>query len=108
MAQITVAINGRNYAVACDDGQEDRVRRLAGYVEQKVVGLVGQLGQVGEARLILLAGLLVADELASVYEETAQLRAAKDQQSSAADQAGRLLDGVTARVDTLAARLEHA
>ena len=45
-------VNGRSFAILCDDGQEPRIRRLAQYVDGKVAEFVGSVGQVGEARLL--------------------------------------------------------
>lgn len=63
MAQVEVTVNGRSYSVACDDGQEAHVGRLGRYVDQKVQSLVKTVGQIGDARLLLMASLIVADEL---------------------------------------------
>ena len=68
MGQVTVPVNGRSYTVTCDDGQEGRIRRLAQYVDAKVGEFVGTVGQVGEARLLLLAALVIADELSDANE----------------------------------------
>ena len=68
MGQVTVPVNGRSYTVTCDDGQEGRIRRLAQYVDAKVGEFVGTVGQVGEARLLLLAALVIADELSDATE----------------------------------------
>ncbi|MGE0724984.1 MAG: cell division protein ZapA [Alphaproteobacteria bacterium] len=108
MANLSITVNGRNYSLACGDGEEERLRRLAGYIDQKASQLGGQLGQVGEARLILLSAITVADELATAYEEIAALKKAADAQNGAADAVGRELDGVAQRVEAIAARLEQA
>ena len=68
MGQVTVPVNGRSYTISCDDGQESRIRRLAQYVDAKVGEFVGSVGQVGEARLLLLAALVIADELSDANE----------------------------------------
>ena len=68
MGQVTVPVNGRSYTISCDDGQEGRIRRLAQYVDAKVGEFVGTVGQVGEARLLLLAALVIADELSDANE----------------------------------------
>jgi cell division protein ZapA len=62
--KVEININGRLYAVACDEGQEDRVRDLAGMVDSRVRQLTssGPVA-VGEANLLVLAGLMLADEL---------------------------------------------
>lgn len=61
---IAVVVNGRRYAVACDEGQQEQLQRLAAELDARVTKLAGGLGQVGQERLLLLAGLLLADELA--------------------------------------------
>jgi cell division protein ZapA len=63
MATVTVDINGRPYAVGCADGQEERVRILARQFDGHVRSVAGDVGQVGDLRLFLMAALLLADEL---------------------------------------------
>ena len=63
MAEITLTINNRNYEIACDDGHEDHLRRLGAYVDQRVNDLAAAVGQIGEPRLLVMASLLIADEL---------------------------------------------
>ncbi|MGV8929468.1 MAG: cell division protein ZapA [Brevundimonas sp.] len=63
MATVTVEINGRPYAVGCADGQEDRVRTLATQFDGHVRQVAGEVGHVGDIRLFLMAGLMLADEL---------------------------------------------
>ena len=68
MAQLSLMVNGRTFAITCEDGQETRIRRLGQYVDAKVTEFVRGIGQVGEARLLLLAALVIADELADAEE----------------------------------------
>ncbi len=65
MPNVDISINGRLYGVACDEGQEGRVRDLAGEVDARVRRLVGGSGPgaVGETHILVLAGLMLADEL---------------------------------------------
>jgi cell division protein ZapA len=65
LPKVDVSINGRSYAVACDEGQQDRVRELAGMVDSRVKQLIGPgpVGGVGETQILVLAGLMLADEL---------------------------------------------
>jgi cell division protein ZapA len=74
MGQVVVKVNGRDFALSCLDGQEPRIRRLAQYVDAKVGEFTQTLGQVGEARLVLLAALVIADELSDANEALAQER----------------------------------
>jgi len=63
MGQVVLTLNGRTYRLACGDGEEQRLIALASEVKGKVDQLVREFGQVGESRLLLMAALLLADEL---------------------------------------------
>jgi cell division protein ZapA len=104
MGQVTVTVNGRRYDITCDDGQESHVERLAADIDQRVKALAGKLGALGDARLLLLAALLIADDLEHARAELAE------HASVAADGAALappLFDAATAdSVAALAARIE--
>lgn len=109
MAEVDIIVNERAYRVTCDDGQEPRLQRLAGHIDSHVRGLVRELGQIGDARLMLLAALTVCDEL---FEARVRLSAA-DQDTTALDPetvggATRVLEAAAARVESLAERLQVA
>ena len=112
MGQINLTVNGRQFAVTCDDGQEARIRRLGQYVDAKVAEFVGNLGQIGEARLLLLAALVIADELADANEalqlERSGARAAAAEANAAAGAAANSLNGLAQRVEAIAARAESS
>jgi cell division protein ZapA len=74
MGQVSVPVNGRSFTLSCEDGQESRIRRLAQYVDAKVAEFVADAGQVGEARLLLLAALVIADELSDANAALEQER----------------------------------
>jgi cell division protein ZapA len=110
MPQVTIAINGRSYAIACDPGEEERIRQLARMIDAKVVGFAKDAPQAGEARLLVLAALLLADELAETKEA---LRRGRDRGSSAngpatGDEAALAsgIDRLASRIESVAARLE--
>jgi cell division protein ZapA len=63
MAQVTIRINGYAYTVGCEDGQEAHLEQMAGEIEQRMTSIKAIGGQSGEARLLMLASLLLADEL---------------------------------------------
>ena len=99
MGQVSIKINGRDYDIACADGEEDHVNELASEVSARVDYLASSVGQLGEARMLLMACLVLADELKEKNDEI----------DSAADtQAGSLLDSVSERIERIAARLENA
>lgn len=62
MPLVNVMVNSRAYTIACDEGEEEHLRKLAEHVDAKTKELVGSVGQVGEPRLLLMAALLIADE----------------------------------------------
>ena len=63
MAQLTIKINGYAYTVGCDDGQERHLLQMAAEVEGRIDSIKALGGQSGESRLLVLAALLMADEL---------------------------------------------
>ena len=63
MGQVTIAVGGRHYSLVCGDGEEPQLQRLAEYVDQKVEELSATLGRISESRMLLMASLLIADEL---------------------------------------------
>jgi cell division protein ZapA len=110
MNQVAVTVNGRSFKIACDDGQESRIRRLAQYVDGRVGEFVKSLGQVGEARLLLLAALVIADELSDANEalqqERSRARSAEAEATAAAEAAANGVHGIAQRIEAIAARLE--
>jgi cell division protein ZapA len=109
MAQIQIMINGRAYLVACADGQEAHVERLGRYLDQKIAGLIESVGQVGDARLLLMAGLLVADELSERTGSRPAAAPAPLSNGAAPDGAvlAQTLDGLAERIEAIAIALEQ-
>jgi cell division protein ZapA len=114
MSQISITINGRDYSIVCDDGQEQHLSRLAEYLDRRVAELVDSVGQIGDARLLLMVGLLIADELSDAYAELAAVRGEADGAATAgqpaqmaAELAG-MLESTSRRIEAIAARLEQA
>jgi cell division protein ZapA len=63
MNHINVTINGRQYRMACEEGQEVRLLKLAESLESRIENLRGKFGEIGDARLTVMAALTVCDEL---------------------------------------------
>lgn len=63
MGQVSVVIGGRSYPLSCRDGDEPHLRELAAGIAAKADSLATQLGQMSEARLLLMAALMIADDL---------------------------------------------
>ena len=75
MGQVSVTLNDRIYRLVCDDGEEDRLVELATYVKAKVEHLTDEIGNAGQERLMLMAALIIADELWDARAETAAVSA---------------------------------
>ena len=73
MPMVDIIVNGRRHAVQCGDGEEQRVKGLAAYLDRKIAELAVDKSQVGDARLMLLASLVVADELSDAYDRIKEL-----------------------------------
>jgi cell division protein ZapA len=107
MAIVTVTVNGHDYQVACDDGQEEHLTGLAEFVNKRVSELTKTMGQVGEARLILMASLLIADEVSDYVDEVEALREELDLAADeASEAAGSAVERMADRIESIAARLE--
>jgi len=78
MSQVNVTINGRQFRMACEDGQEGHLQQLARELDERIVALRGQFGEIGDARLTVMAALMVADELAEAGKKLKRLEADHD------------------------------
>lgn len=106
MPQVSITINGRAYPVACDEGEEERIRELARIIDSRVANFARSVGQAGEARLLVLAALVLADELAEANEAARRLGS-----QTAAPDAAALAGNVSRlaqRIEAVAARLESS
>jgi cell division protein ZapA len=83
MNHINVSINGRQYRMACEEGQEVRLLKLAESLESRVTELRGKFGEIGDARLTVMAALTVCDEL---LDATARVRALEEELESQRNQ----------------------
>jgi len=106
MAQISVEVNGRPYAVGCEDGQEAHLMELARMFDHQVRQVGQDMGQLGDTRLFLMGALLLADELAdarsrlgALQAEVARLQADRARAESRAVTA---LEGAAKRIEKLA------
>jgi len=108
MGEVVVKINGRDFPLACADGQEPRTRRLAQYVDGKIAEFSKSLGQIGEARLLLLAALVIADELSDAGEALQQERNRPPPPETATEAVVSGIREIAERIESIAARIETA
>lgn len=85
MAQVTITINSREYAIACENGQEARIMQLAAMLEEKAKMLKHISGQINENMLLAMIGILLADDL------TEARKAASDAAPIAVDNSAEIL-----------------
>ena len=110
MGQVTVVLNGRTYRLECGEGEESHLIALAEYLGTHVEDMKRKFGQVGDDRLILMASLLVTDELWELKREMEQLKAslatARRDRSVADETAKSAKAGLAERIGAVAERLE--
>ena len=111
MPQVNVTINGRQFRVACEDGQEEHLTRLARELDGRIEALRGKFGEIGDARLTVMAALTACDELVdagarirSLEEEVEQLRNAR---VAATDRARATQTAVSNALNAAAERIER-
>ena len=110
MSHINVTINGRQYRMACEEGQEVRLLKLAESLETRIQSLRGKFGEIGDARLTVMAALTVCDELLDatarirVLEE--ELESQRSQRVAVADRARVTQVAVTNALNAAAERIE--
>jgi len=75
MPEVTITIGGRNFEVACQDGEQPFLEAAAGMLDIEAQSMAGQMGRITEARMLLMSGLLLADKTAALEERVAQLEA---------------------------------
>ena len=107
MGQVTVRVGGYSHPVSCEDGQEAHLVALAGEVDRRVASVKAMGGQFGENRLLLLAALLLADEVHDLRIELAQARAGMPAAAPGPDpRLAHRLTQVAERIERIAAGLE--
>ena len=105
MSQITVEVMDKSYVLACANGEEERLRALTQYVDQKAKDLSSRLGHINESRLLLMAAVVIADEL---QEATESKGGPGILNSITDDMLTHILNEVSAEVEAIAEQLEDA
>lgn len=72
MAQVTITIDRREYAIACENGEELQILKLGRMLDEKAKALTGALGHINETQLLAMVGLLIADELVEAKKSITQ------------------------------------
>ena len=110
MSHINVTINGRQYRMACEEGQEVRLLKLAESLETRVTELRGKFGEIGDARLTVMAALTVCDELLDattrLHTMEQELETARNMRAAAVDRAKLTQTAVANALNAAADRIE--
>jgi cell division protein ZapA len=110
MAQVNVTINGRQFRMACEDGQEGHLIELARDLDMRISGLRGKFGEIGDTRLTVMAALTVADELAEaglrLKRLEAELAALQDARVLTSDRNKAAQASIAAALGAAAERIE--
>ena len=105
MSQVSVTINGRQFRMACEDGQEGHLMNLARDLDSRIEGLRAKFGEIGDTRLTVMAALTLADSLA---ETSARNKRLEDELAALRSTRGESLDHSKATHDAIAAALNAA
>jgi cell division protein ZapA len=108
MSQVSVTIDGRKYRLACNEGEEARLESLAGLIDEKIGEMRTAFGEIGDQRLVIMAALTIADNLAEARDEAAAQRKRSDEAEQRANALVSKLDDLGSRLESLAARLAGA
>jgi len=111
MSHINVTINGRQYRMACEEGQEVRLLKLAENLETRIQSLRGKFGEIGDARLTVMAALTVCDELVDTSQRIRnledELSKLRDVRVAAVDRARDTQAAVANALNAAAERIER-
>jgi cell division protein ZapA len=110
MPHVNVTINGRQFRVSCEDGEEPRLAHLAEDLDQRISRLRTSFGEIGDTRLTVMAALTLADELAEIKERVAQmeveLSALKEARVASSNSAQATQEAIAAALNAAAERIE--
>ena len=113
MPLVNVLINTRAYTVACDDGEEERLRDVSQILDKRVRELASSVGQVGDTRLLVMAGLVICDELSEtlarldeIEKKFAALKEKRGGDSEESENAlAEMIENASERLEAIAARI---
>ena len=110
MSQVNVSINGRQFRMACEDGEEARLLRLAADLDASIAQLRTRFGEIGDTRLTVMAALTLSDELAETKERlqgfAPELASLQDARAQSAERTMATQAAVAAALNSAAERIE--
>jgi cell division protein ZapA len=110
MPQVSVTINGRQFRMACEEGEEEHLLQLAADLDTRITRLRGRFGEIGDTRLTVMAALTLADELSETKEKLQrvepELATLQDASAISADRAQETQGAIAAALNAAAERIE--
>jgi cell division protein ZapA len=110
MAQVSATISGRQFRLACEDGQEEHLQALAKDIDQRIIDLRAKFGEIGDTRLTVMAALMVADDLSEAGRKIRRLEeeiaGLQDARTLAGDRAKAATNAVLGAFNSAAERIE--
>jgi cell division protein ZapA len=111
MSSVNITINGKQYRVACEPGQEQRLSQLAENFDERIAGMRSRFGEVGDARLTVMAAMMLGDELsdarARIAKLEADINALNAARAGATDRLRRTEAAVVSALETAADKIER-
>jgi cell division protein ZapA len=111
MSQVNVTINGRQFRMACEDGEEARLSRLAEELDASIATLRTRFGEIGDTRLTVMAALTLADQLSETKEKLQRLEpelaTLRNASLASADHSQATQTAVVAALNAAAERIEN-
>jgi cell division protein ZapA len=111
MSQVNVTINGRQFRMACEDGEEARLSRLAEDLDASIATLRTRFGEIGDTRLTVMAALTLADQLSETKDKLQRLEpelaTLRNASVASADHSQATQTAVVAALNAAAERIEN-
>jgi cell division protein ZapA len=111
MANVVVSVADRPYTMQCPDGEEDHLRELASLLDAEIIRIKQSVGSIGDIRLLVMSGLMVADRLSEAIRKIEsledQIKGLRESRNQAQVQAKDMEAKFAARLESASARLEN-
>ena len=105
--RVSVTINGQNYPMACEAGEEDHIRNLATRIDDVAQQILASGATINESRLLVMVGLILADRLHEAEGEAEATNSTESPPPAPAPENDQDNETLSASIEALAERLEH-
>jgi len=111
MAEVNITINGRAFGISCEDGQEKRVTDLGNKVDSRLKDIAKAGAATNESHLLVLTGLLLADEVFDLRDDVSSLKGQVQQDGANENdeaEVAQAIESLAGRIDQIASRIQSA